>query len=142
MVYRVHNIIEGQPTFDVPLQLILDELKPGGALKVLSPQEYRTLQQTRWYKGVCIKGLSAWSGESEDWWDAEVKSTCGKGLVIFSHTRWNREEKREEDVYTIKGMGVRAMSKFIENILLVSAEKWITAEGQMVIHPPDPEMKG
>ena len=56
--YCVKSIVDGQPTFEKPLQEILAEAKIGGALKVLSPVEYITDRQRKWYKGICLRDLA------------------------------------------------------------------------------------
>ena len=137
MVYRVHNIIEGQPTFDVPLQLILDELKPGGALKVLSPAERITDAQRRWYKGVLLPALvkADENGETIDWWDMEVKRQCG-GLSFLKKEIFLLHDGRSVGRLTTRNVGVKNMTNFINEILSKSLEL-----GWPVV-PPDPEMKG
>jgi len=137
MVYRVHNIIEGQPTFDVPLQLILDELKPGGALKVLSPAERITDAQRRWYKGVLLPALvkADENGETIDWWDMEVKKQCG-GLSFLKKEIFLLHDGRSVGRLTTRNVGVKNMTNFINEILSKSLEL-----GWPVV-PPDPEMKG
>ncbi len=137
MVYRVHNIIEGQPTFDVPLQLILDELKPGGALKVLSPSERVTDAQRRWYKGVLLPALvkADENGETLDWWDMEVKKQCG-GLSFLKKEIFLLHDGGSIGRLTTRNVGVKNMTNFINEILSKSLEL-----GWPVV-PPDPEMKG
>jgi len=137
MVYRVHNIIDGQPTFDVPLQLILDELKPGGALKVLSPAERITDAQRRWYKGVLLPALvkADENGETIDWWDMEVKKQCG-GLSFLKKEIFLLHDGRSVGRLTTRNVGVKNMTNFINEILSKSLEL-----GWPVV-PPDPEMKG
>ena len=78
MIYEVVSIIDGQPTFEVPLGKILNEIKLGGALEVLSPLEYHTARQRKWYKGVCLPWLvkNDENKESTSWWDDEVKKRC------------------------------------------------------------------
>ena len=137
MVYRVHNIIDGQPTFDVPLQLILDELKPGGALKVLSPAERITDAQRRWYKGVLLPALvkADENGETIDWWDMEVKKQCG-GLSFLKKEIFLLHDGGSIGRLTTRNVGVKNMTNFINEILSKSLEL-----GWPVV-PPDPEMKG
>jgi len=55
--YQVKSIIEGNPTFEKPLEDILAELKVGGAIKLLDPLEYITDRQRRYYKGVVLPAL-------------------------------------------------------------------------------------
>ena len=55
--YQVMSMVNGQPTFEKPLQAILGELERGGAVKLLSPLEHHTDRQRRWYKGVVLPHL-------------------------------------------------------------------------------------
>jgi len=73
MEYKVISTIDNQPTFNVPLSDILKECKPGGALKVLSPLEYITDQQRKWWKGVLLKELAKDSGDSVEYWETKLK---------------------------------------------------------------------
>ena len=82
--YEVQSMVDGQPTFIKPLNGILAELQPGGALKLLTPLEYITDQQRRWYKGICLRDLvkNDENGETVGWWDLEVKRLCN-GLALL-----------------------------------------------------------
>ena len=71
--YKIQSVIDGQPTFSVPLTEILSTCKVGGALKTLSPNEYITDQQRKWWKGVLLKHLSEDTGESVHWWETRLK---------------------------------------------------------------------
>ena len=76
--YQV-KLIDNQPTFSrdrkpVQLQEILDSLKHGGGLKVLSPAEYITLQQIRWFKGILLPALEKDTGNSVTWWETTLKT--------------------------------------------------------------------
>ena len=66
-------MIDGQPTFEVQLDLILAECKMGGGLKVLSPDEYNTEQQRAWWKGVFLPAVADCTGDSEQYWEAKLK---------------------------------------------------------------------
>ena len=123
-VFQVKSMVDGQPCFAVPLNDILATLKRNGALKVLSPLEYITDRQRRWYKGVCLPSLVAndENGETLGWWDVEVKRQC-KGLDYL---------KKETHIYadgnmigrlTTKDVGKKNMTLFIEEILSVSMVK-------------------
>lgn len=125
--------IDDQPTFEKPLPEILAEVKPGGALKVLSPIEYHTDRQRRWFKGICLKGLSDWNGETIEEWDYRLKTECGFGLL------------KKDSMYvslgvmitrlTIVGVGKKNMTAFIENIL----SRAITMEWPVT--EPDSELR-
>lgn len=71
--YPLISIIDGQNTFEKPLEHIATEVKPGGALQVLAPEEYITDQQRKWWKGVLLKHLSRDTGDSIHWWENRLK---------------------------------------------------------------------
>ena len=138
--YQVKVIVDGQPTFEKPLDEILAELKPSGALKLLSPVEYITDQQRRWYKGVCLRGLalSDENAETVGWWDTELKRECN-GLALLKKEIFFIDDGAGGRVgvgrLTTKGVGIRSMSAFIEEIL----SKAITRGWP--ISPPDRELR-
>lgn len=142
-IHQVKAIVDDEPTFEKPLKEILAELKVGGALKTLSPLEYHTDRQRRWYKGVCLRDLvkNDENGETKDWWDTEVKTKC-KGLAYLKKEGIVVELKLGEEVtrvtigrLTIKGVGKRNMTAFIEEILSQSmARGWD-------ISPPDEDLR-
>lgn len=130
--YRV-EIIDSQPAFCKPLMEILGELEHGGAIKILSPLEYHTDQQRKWYKGVCLKGLSDWNGDTADEWDLRLKGLCGvnvlkKESIYFSHGMTAQR-------MTIVGVGKKNMTEFIENILSKAIEM------EWPVTPPDPDLR-
>jgi len=138
--YRVKNIVDEQPTFEKKLSEILAELKVGGGLKILTPVEYITDQQRKWYKGVCLPSLvkNDENGETAGWWDTEVKRQCN-GLALLKKEIFYFEDGLGNKIgtgrLTTKGVGVKNMTDFIEEILSVSMAKgWsVTA--------PDPELR-
>jgi len=71
--YQVKSIVEGQPTFEKPLNEILAELKADGALKTLTPLEYITEQQRKWWKGVLLPALAKHTGDSIAYWETKLK---------------------------------------------------------------------
>ena len=71
--FPVNLIINDRPTFDTPLAEILAQLKPGGALKVLSPVDYITEQQIRWWKGILLPSLAKHTGDSVGYWETKLK---------------------------------------------------------------------
>jgi len=141
--HLVKSMIDGEPTFEKPLNEILAELKVGGALKTLSALEYITDRQRRWYKGVCLRDLvkNDENGETKAWWDLEVKSKCN-GLTYLKKEGMDFELKLGDEVtrvtigrLTTKGVGKRNMMAFIEEILSKSmVEGWD-------ISPPDPDLR-
>jgi hypothetical protein len=126
--------IGDQITFSKPLKEILDSVEHGGAIKVLSPLEAHTDRQRRWYKGVCIKGLSDWSGDTPSEWDLRLKAQCGGTELL-----------KKEIIYmgvgssctrlTIRGVGKRNLTAYIENILSKAIEM------DWPVTPPDPELR-
>lgn len=128
-IHPVQLIVEGGPTFEVSLKDILAELKEGGALQTLSPLEYHTDRQRRWYKGVCLRGLADWNGETPEEWDDRLKDEC-QGLALLKKEIWRGKER-----LTTKGVGKRNMTAFIENILSKAIER------DWPITPPDPELR-
>lgn len=135
MLYPVIDIINDLPTFEVPLLEILKTLKRGGAIKILTPAEYHTERQRRWYKGICLAGLSFWNGETKEWWDAKLKNECF-GAELLKKEEWlDLETGEKRSRLTIKGVGKKKMTAFIENILSKAVEMdWpITA--------PDPDLR-
>ncbi len=140
MLHEVQNMVDGQPTFEIPLDEILAELKVGGALKVLSPLDYITDQQRKWYKGVCLTDLVKHdeNGETKAWWDTEVKKECN-GLAYLKKEIFFFEDgtggRFGVGRLTTKGVGRRNMTLFIEEILSKSiAMGWN-------ISPPDASLR-
>jgi len=120
--YPVQSIINGQPTFEVLLDEILGQLKKGGGLKVLSPAEHITDRQRRWYRGICLRDLvkNDENGETLEWWDNTVKRECG-GLAYLKKEVFFFEDMSGNQIpigrLTIKGVGVKNMTDFIEEII-------------------------
>lgn len=132
--HEVISIIEGEPTFEKPLKEILAELAPGGALKTLSTLEYHTDQQRRWYKGVCLKGLSDWNGDTKEEWDLRLKALCSgnellkrEAIYLGPGTSCNR--------LTIVGVSKKNLTAYIENILSKAIEM------DWPVTPPDPDLR-
>lgn len=72
-MYPVQSIVEGRPTFEKPIEEIAAEAVLGGALKVLTPLEYITDQQRKWWKGVLLPALAKDSGDSIGFWETKLK---------------------------------------------------------------------
>lgn len=138
--YEVQSIIDGQPTFEKPLNEILDELKIGGALRVLNSVEYITDQQRKWYKGVALPELvkNDENGETVGWWDTEVKKLCN-GLALLKKEIFYFEDGLGNKIgtgrLTTKGVGKKNMTLFIEEILSVAIVKGWS------VSPPDPDLR-
>ena len=132
--YQVLQIIDGEPAFGKPLQEIMGELKEGGALRILSPSQYHSDQQRKWYKGVCLRGLSDWNGDTKEEWDLRLKALCSGNELL-----------KKEEIYlgdgnvcqrlTIVGVGKKKFTDFIENILSKAIEM------DWPVTPPDKELR-
>lgn len=126
-------LVDGQPTFSKPLAEILAEIEHGGAIKILTPLAYHTDQQRKWYRGICLKGLSDWSGDTCNEWDLRLKAACGGDLL------------KQETIYlgqggsiqrqTIVGVGKKNMTDYIENILSKAIEM------DWPVTPPESELR-
>ena len=138
--HEVISIIEGEPTFTIPLTDILSELVPGGAIKTLTPLEHITDRQRRWYKGICIRDLvrNDENGETAGWWDTEVKKECN-GLALLKKEIFFIDDVSGGRIgigrLTTKGVGKKNMTLFIEEILSKSMEQGWN------IGPPDPDLR-
>ena len=139
--YQVKSIINGEPTFSKPLTAILSELKVGGCIKTLTPLEYHTDRQRRWIKGVCLRNLSDWSGDTKEEWDLRLKALCGGNELLKKETIYLGPGTTCERL-TIIGVGKRNLTAYIENILSKAIEMdWKDTEGNPIIVPPDPELR-
>ena len=138
--HQVKTMVDGQPTFEKPLNAILGELQVGGAIKTLSPLEHHTDRQRRWYKGICLRDLvkNDENSETQGWWDTEVKKKC-KGLDLLKKEIFFIDDSAGGRFgvgrLTIKGVGKRNMTLFIKEILSQSISRgWD-------IGPPDPDLR-
>ena len=126
--HQVKSLIDGQPTFEKPLNEILGELVVGGAIKTLTPLEHHTDRQRRWYKGICLRDLVRHdqNGETMGWWDTEVKKEC-KGLALLKKDIFFIDDAAGGRMgigrLTTVGVGKKNMTLFIEEILSKSMEK-------------------
>ena len=139
-LHQVKAVINGEPTFAKPLKEILAELEFGGAIKTLSPLEYITDRQRRWYKGVAIPGLvkNDENGETAGWWDTELKRECN-GLALLKKEIFFIDDGTGNRIgvgrLTTKGVGKKNMTLYIEEILSKSLVKgWD-------VSPPDPDLR-
>ena len=126
--YQVQSMVDNQPTFPVPLDEILGTLVAGGALQTLTPLEYITDRQRRWYKGIAIPHMvkNDENGETLGWWDDEIKRQC-KGLAFLKKEIYFMEDSLGGKIpvgrLSTKGVGKKNMTNFIEEILSVSMVK-------------------
>lgn len=73
MTHEVIAMINGTPTFKVPLDEILAKLDMGWAIKLLSPEKYISERQIAWWKGVLLPALSEDTGDSKEYWETRLK---------------------------------------------------------------------
>ena len=138
--YPVISTINGEPTFEKPLQAILCELERGGAIRLLSPLEHHTARQRAWYKGVVLPHMvkNDENGETVGWWDQEIKKECN-GLALLKKEIFFIDDGTGGRIgvgrLTIKGVGKRNMAAFIEEILSKSLSKGWN------ISPPDEDLR-
>jgi len=103
------------------------------SIAVMNEDEAITDRQRRWYKGVCIKCLSEWNGESFDEWDYRLKIECGSEIFNVNKYQYGGMVYYRPD--SISGKSKKQMTVFIENILSKSiTEGW-------PVYPPDPDLR-
>ena len=136
--FPIVDIVDGIPTFAITTEKMWEtcECKKGGVFKYLSPLEYHTERQRRWYKGVCIPELveNDQNGETAGWWDTEVKKQCN-GLALLKKEIFILDDGIGIGRLTIRGVGKKNMTLFIEEILSKSMELgW-------PVSPPNPNLR-
>ena len=67
------KIIDNRRCFPKKVEDIADEVPIGGALRVLSPTEYLSYQQIRWWKGVLLPALEKDTGDTVLEWENRFK---------------------------------------------------------------------
>ncbi len=122
-----------EPSFEKPLAEIAAEVPFGGAIKILTAVEYHTDRQHRWYWGVCIRGLSDWNGDTLGEWDWRLKSLCGGELLKSERMSFGPSEYICRT--TIKGVGKKNFTEYIENIISKAIEM------DWPVTPPDPDLR-
>lgn len=75
MEFPVINIVDGMPTFRLPIMDIIAKCKKGWAVRLLTPAEYISYQQIKWWKGVLLRSLAEDSGNSMAYWETKLKTT-------------------------------------------------------------------
>ncbi len=122
---RVLHRTEEGPGFEHNLLEWVVDMGPGESLKRLTANETITDAQRRWYKGVMLPAMVKWdeNGETAAWWDTEVKRLCGglaylkKDIVFVKIGLADGAQTIGVGRLTTKGVGIRKMTAFIEEIL-------------------------
>jgi len=128
---RVLNRTGEGPGFEHNLLEWVADMGPGESLKRLSANETITDAQRRWFKGVCLPALVKHdeNGETAEWWDTEVKRLCGglaylkKDIVFVKIGLADGAQTIGVGRLTTKGVGIRKMTAFIEEILSQSMQR-------------------
>ena len=106
---------------------------PRFGIKVLNEEELHTERQRNWYKGVCLRGLAHWNGETMDEWDYRLKVECG--AEIFKMLKLQYGEMIYWRPESIAHKTKKQMTQYIESIL----SRAITKEWP--VDPPDPDLR-
>ena len=72
-LYPVKSIVDGQRCFEIPITEIGNKVPRGGALKILSPAKYISDRQIKWWKGVLLPALEAYTGNTVIYWENKLK---------------------------------------------------------------------
>ncbi len=137
--HQVKSMIGNQPTFEKPLSEILSELKVGGALKTLTPIEYITEQQRKWFKGVLLKGLAEHTGDSVEYWEAKLKLAVLPDDFKPFYVSMGRQVLPV--VPSITKLGKRKMSALIEGSVAHLRDETIYSDEFLWVTLPDKELK-
>lgn len=100
---------------------------------VLNNDEALTERQRRWYKGICLRGLSEWNGDTVDEWDYRLKVECG--AEIFTMLKFEYEGMTYWRPESITTKTKKQMTQFIENVL-----SWAITNN-IPCYPPDPDLR-
>jgi hypothetical protein len=136
--WPILGIIDNEPCLPVPLAEVWASCKAGGAIEILSPVEYHTSRQRGWYRGICLKGLSDWTGDTVEHWDHALKIECGGDLLNKEAVYLGKMSNGAPCVVerlTIVGVGKRNMTAFIERVLEKAIEK------DWPVTPPDESLR-
>jgi len=133
MYFEFRQNPDGQPQGQWPAFYHEVNKHPIAHVKVLNAEQYHTDRQRRWYRGVCLKGLADWNGDSVDQWDIRLKTLCGSELFKFRSVRYDRNVVIVPD--SISNRTKRQMTQFIENILAKAIEM------EWPVYPPDPDLR-
>lgn len=106
---------------------------PHFIISILNEDEAITDRQRRWYKGVCLKDLSDWNGDTVDEWDYRLKTECGSEIFKMLLYEYNGQQYYRPESITSKSK--KQITQYIENILSKSIEK------DWPVYPPDPDLR-
>ncbi|HDY87680.1 MAG TPA: hypothetical protein ENH82_06115 [bacterium] len=137
--YAVQTVIDGQPTFEKPLDEILADLKMGGALRTLTPLEYITLQQIKWIKGVLLPALAADTGDSVAVWEARLKRNVMP--EDFPPTVVQDGPYVNVSLPSITTLGKKKMGQFIEGSVAHLRDEKIYGDKFLWVCLPDKELR-
>lgn len=137
--YPVIDIFDGLPTFEKPLNKILAELKLGGAIKTLSPIEYHTDQQRKWWKGVLLPALARDTGDSVEYWENTLK------LAVlpddFRPCKISIGRKMYNSIPSITTLSKKKMSMLIEGSVAHLRDEEIYGDQFLWVTLPDRELR-
>ena len=128
MIIKVVSVRDGQPIFDAPIADLLKECVPGGALQVLTPLEFISYQQIKWWKGILLPALSKDSGDSVEWWETRIKLAVMPDE--FAPTEMAIKGRMYQIVPSITKLSKKKMGELIEGSVTYCRDvlglQWIT----------------
>ena len=71
--FKIVDVIDGVPAFNVPIEQVWEGCKKGGAYKRLDPLEYVTARQIAFWKGILLPALAKDTGDSEGYFETKLK---------------------------------------------------------------------
>lgn len=116
ITFNIIGLLNAKPVFNASMDEVLATCPVGGRIEIYDVDENISEQQRKWYRGVCLKGLSQWNGETIDEWDYRLKSICG-GNELLKKERIYLGNNRSAIRLSISGVNKNNMTKFIENVL-------------------------
>ena len=129
--YPVKTISNRGPSFGKPFDQILAELRLGGAIKILTPNEAITHGQRAWFKGILLPALAKHSGDSKDYWETRLKTQVMPEEFNCRYVAVGKEVWRI--VPSIADLSMTKMTKLIKGSVLHLHDK--DMEGQPVEKP-------
>lgn len=72
-LYKVKSIIDGVPTFEKSVEDIAKECVIGGGLQVLTPDDFLSYQQIKWWKGILLPAFSDSTGDTKETCETRLK---------------------------------------------------------------------